>query len=125
MSDFSDSQSDDFGFDDFEEYERRAQGLHRNPQVEREYFESEDGDEESDEEEPAKEIVIESVKRNTAKIQEVCVVCTDAFCKSSTLAAYLPCGHWYHFGCVSKWLELKNTCPQCLTAVDTVYRNDG
>jgi hypothetical protein len=127
VSDFSDSESDEFDFDDFDEYERRAQARHRSHRHrhQRDEYEYDDADVESEEEEPAPEITVESVKRNTAKIQEVCVVCTESFCKSNTTAAYLPCSHWYHFSCVSKWLQLKNTCPQCLIVVDTVYRNDG
>lgn len=40
----------------------------------------------------------------------VCTICTDQikedFCAS-------PCGHTFHFECLSQWLTHQKTCPQC------------
>ncbi|XP_065917083.1 E3 ubiquitin-protein ligase TRAIP-like [Dysidea avara] len=39
-----------------------------------------------------------------------CVICTDNL--SNDLAT-TPCGHVFHFACLSQWLAHSNTCPQC------------
>ncbi|CAE7393484.1 RIE1 [Symbiodinium natans] len=44
---------------------------------------------------------------------EVCSVCLAAF-DDNDVAAALPCGHHFHFDCVSKWLgECRSACPLC------------
>eukprot|EP00731_Ephydatia_muelleri_P023113 Em0015g696a len=39
-----------------------------------------------------------------------CTICTDVI--SSDFAA-APCGHTFHFICLSQWLEHQASCPQC------------
>ncbi len=41
-----------------------------------------------------------------------CAVCQDDF-KENEEVAELPCGHPFHFDCVSPWLERDRTCPTC------------
>ena len=40
----------------------------------------------------------------------VCTICTDQI-KEDFCAA--PCGHTFHYGCLSQWLAHQKTCPQC------------
>jgi TRAF-interacting protein len=40
----------------------------------------------------------------------VCTICTDAITDDFSAA---PCGHTFHFTCLSQWLAHQKTCPQC------------
>jgi len=43
----------------------------------------------------------------------VCTVCTEAFLSSDKVRV-LPCGHFYHHGCIDRWLLMfAATCPIC------------
>jgi len=47
---------------------------------------------------------------------ENCVICMSALVGppySDPLAVSIECGHLFHRGCISKWLETKNSCPSC------------
>ena len=43
----------------------------------------------------------------------VCTVCMEGFHSSCTNGKQAPCGHVYHFDCITKWLSLHNSCPLC------------
>ncbi|PWA83459.1 Zinc finger, RING/FYVE/PHD-type [Artemisia annua] len=43
----------------------------------------------------------------------VCTVCMEGFHSSCTNGKQAPCGHVYHFNCITKWLSLHNSCPLC------------
>ncbi|KAL1541619.1 hypothetical protein AAHA92_25819 [Salvia divinorum] len=47
----------------------------------------------------------------------VCVVCQDDLVAENRKIARLDCGHHYHQRCITSWLNVKNTCPLCLTTV--------
>ncbi|KVI01234.1 E3 ubiquitin-protein ligase RING1-like [Cynara cardunculus var. scolymus] len=48
----------------------------------------------------------------------VCTVCMEGFDSSScTSGKQAPCGHIYHFDCITKWLSLHNSCPLCRSKV--------
>jgi len=83
------------------------------------------GEEEIDDDEEIDDVDIIAVKRNRQKIQEVCVICTEQFCKSNREAAFLHCNHWFHFECIHKWVNMKNKCPQCMMQVKEVFVNCG
>ena len=85
--------------------------------------ESEESEEES-EEEPEQVEVVRS-KRNTKSVGDVCVICTESFCRSSPQAAYFECNHWFHFACIAQWLRQKNKCPHCMTRVTVLSVNNG
>jgi len=58
---------------------------------------------------------ISSLKKVPGKdlVGEMCSVCLVAF-DDNAVAAELPCGHHFHFDCVSKWLaECRSACPLC------------
>ncbi|KAG7202964.1 hypothetical protein KM043_010101 [Ampulex compressa] len=42
----------------------------------------------------------------------VCVICSDLFIPSDDIF-YTPCGHIFHFACLTQWLERSKSCPQC------------
>ncbi|XP_076243156.1 TRAF interacting protein no poles [Calliopsis andreniformis] len=42
----------------------------------------------------------------------VCVICSDLLIPSDDVF-HTPCGHIFHFVCLSQWLERSKSCPQC------------
>lgn len=40
-----------------------------------------------------------------------CSICIDEFSKAAALA--LPCNHNFHINCITPWLEIRDTCPNC------------
>lgn len=42
----------------------------------------------------------------------LCTICTELFDGTNDISA-VPCGHIFHSGCLSRWLETSLTCPQC------------
>lgn len=46
-----------------------------------------------------------------------CVVCLSDFLHGEKLRR-LPCGHFFHRGCVDQWLHLNKKCPLCNSAID-------
>ncbi|XP_060830610.1 E3 ubiquitin-protein ligase TRAIP-like [Bombus pascuorum] len=42
----------------------------------------------------------------------ICVICSDLLTPSDDVF-HTPCGHIFHFACVTQWLERSKTCPQC------------
>jgi len=50
-----------------------------------------------------------------------CAICTEEIeCDQPTRA--LPCGHCYHYSCVTDWLRYGSTCPTCRFAVRPAIR---
>lgn len=52
-----------------------------------------------------------------------CCICSELFVPSDDVY-FTPCGHFFHFPCVSHWLERSKTCPHCRTKVTdrTIHR---
>merc|ERR1711904_157463 len=44
--------------------------------------------------------------------EEGCPVCCGDFSAGEEMLE-LPCGHFFHRGCIVPWLEKQNTCPTC------------
>ncbi|XP_043471837.1 E3 ubiquitin-protein ligase TRAIP [Leptopilina heterotoma] len=42
----------------------------------------------------------------------VCVICRELLLPSEDVF-HTPCGHIFHFPCLTQWLERSKTCPQC------------
>ena len=42
----------------------------------------------------------------------VCIICSDLLVPSDDVF-YTPCGHIFHFVCLTQWLERSKSCPQC------------
>ncbi|CAK9796477.1 E3 ubiquitin-protein ligase TRAIP [Anthophora plagiata] len=42
----------------------------------------------------------------------VCVICSDLLAPSDDVF-HTPCGHIFHFVCLTQWLERSKSCPQC------------
>ena len=53
-----------------------------------------------------------------------CAVCLADFEHGEGLTRLPRCGHFFHRGCVSPWLERHRGCPKCRTEVDEVDEND-
>lgn len=58
------------------------------------------------------------------KGQDLCVICREPLSTSSKAVdeedediRVLPCGHEYHFKCISRWLARNNSCCICLSAI--------
>ncbi|XP_033326779.2 TRAF interacting protein no poles isoform X2 [Megalopta genalis] len=41
-----------------------------------------------------------------------CVICSDLLTPTDDIF-HTPCGHIFHFTCLTQWLERSKTCPQC------------
>ncbi|KAL7975906.1 hypothetical protein Chor_011821 [Crotalus horridus] len=44
---------------------------------------------------------------------DLCAICFQEM----TLAVIMPCGHFFHEGCLRKWFYVQDTCPLCHKAV--------
>ena len=53
-----------------------------------------------------------------------CAVCLADFEPGEELVRLPRCGHFFHRGCVSPWLERHRGCPKCRTEVDEMHAND-
>ena len=53
-----------------------------------------------------------------------CAVCLADFEPGEELVRLPRCGHFFHRGCVSPWLERHRGCPKCRTEVDEMNAND-
>jgi len=55
--------------------------------------------------------------------QPECCICMDQFETDRSALRFPCCGHLYHTGCLTKWLEKKTTCPLCRQGVrSALYR---
>ena len=56
---------------------------------------------------------IQSFEVQTVLVQDrVCSVCLEDL-KCQERARVLPCGHWFHLGCIDGWLMRQHWCPNC------------
>eukprot|EP01062_Namystynia_karyoxenos_P006844 TRINITY_DN12393_c0_g1_i1.p1 TRINITY_DN12393_c0_g1~~TRINITY_DN12393_c0_g1_i1.p1 ORF type:complete len:377 (+),score=77.75 TRINITY_DN12393_c0_g1_i1:133-1263(+) len=44
---------------------------------------------------------------------DLCPICLDNFKVGESTLITLPCGHFFHQGCIDTWLRRKATCPSC------------
>ncbi|GAM23398.1 hypothetical protein SAMD00019534_065730, partial [Acytostelium subglobosum LB1] len=61
------------------------------------------------------EVII--TKRNKERIGD-CTICVTEF-PLDTEAIKLPCKHYYHFDCITEWLKMHSSCPNCRTQLPT------
>jgi hypothetical protein len=47
-------------------------------------------------------------------IKEVCSICLE---KCSTETLFTDCNHTFHKKCLTQWLKIKNTCPNCRNTI--------
>jgi len=50
------------------------------------------------------------------KIEGVCSICLEEWKLKEEFTA-LPCAHKFHWSCIKDWLEKRNKCPCCNSAV--------
>lgn len=55
-------------------------------------------------------VIISSVEE--VDIETICTICQDSI-KRGNKGKRLACQHIFHCNCIDKWLEEKNTCPNC------------
>jgi hypothetical protein len=49
-----------------------------------------------------------------------CVICSSEL-NRSTVSCLYPCLHRFCYGCILKWLKLKQTCPLCLATPEKLF----
>ncbi|CAG9323290.1 unnamed protein product [Blepharisma stoltei] len=59
---------------------------------------------------PLSEERIASLER--AHVSGTCSICTEDQ-SESVASVLLSCGHSYHENCITVWLRIQGTCPQC------------
>jgi hypothetical protein len=108
-------------YEDFDEYEEDDD----DDDTDHQDYPNEDSEESDSEEEAAEEVQVVRAKRNTKSVSDVCVICTDNFDRNSPNAAYFECNHWFHYNCITQWIQRKNKCPHCMTRVTVLSVNNG
>ncbi len=65
---------------------------------------------------------VENLERDIAEIlnslpcsqlqtsQDICAICHQTMAEGE-MVCNLPCGHFYHVGCIDAWLRIRTTCP--------------
>ena len=48
---------------------------------------------------------------------ESCEICLDTISENNVVGHLNRCGHYFHYGCITEWLNLAQTCPKCRTEV--------
>ncbi|XP_077113201.1 RING finger protein 122-like [Ranitomeya variabilis] len=59
-----------------------------------------------------KKVVLKKKSKKTSLIGQMCAVCLDEF-KLEEEVGVCPCTHAFHTKCLTKWLEVRNSCPMC------------
>ncbi|MCL7035829.1 hypothetical protein MKW94_005546 [Papaver nudicaule] len=54
----------------------------------------------------------DSLAKSKTSTAADCVVCMDVF-EDGTGVTYIPCSHFFHEGCLVRWLQESNSCPLC------------
>lgn len=68
----------------------------------------------------AAEVVIDVCEEEIKAKNSDCSICIADIKKGEMCLILSPCCHGFHFACVSRWLEDKETCPLCRTPVTSV-----
>lgn len=61
---------------------------------------------------PAARSVVAALPDVEVAVAAPCAVCKETL-EAGDAAKKLPCGHFYHAGCILPWLNLRNSCPVC------------
>ena len=75
----------------------------------------------------AKEILLnlpENIIRDINKLKEEikrCTICLEDF-KINDLVIYLPCFHFFHKKCITKWILNKTNCPLCKINIQNLIK---
>uniref|UniRef100_H2YRR2 RING-type domain-containing protein n=1 Tax=Ciona savignyi TaxID=51511 RepID=H2YRR2_CIOSA len=69
-----------------------------------------------------KKVILNKKKENPLEDtkNETCPVCLEDF-KNKDVLAICPCHHVFHKKCLCKWLELRPTCPMCMSHISVHY----
>ena len=55
----------------------------------------------------------DSSSTNASPNDKICVICQEEFEDRCIVRKIKKCGHYFHIGCLDRWLETKITCPTC------------
>ena len=55
-------------------------------------------------------------EKKIKNIDKICSICIDNYHKDNIIYE-LDCSHIFHKKCLSKWIELNNTCPLCRASI--------
>ena len=58
--------------------------------------------------------------QTAAPVIEDCVICASGYDRKEKVALVLLCGHFFHWGCMTRWMQESLTCPYCRTSVEPV-----
>ena len=53
---------------------------------------------------------------NNKNMGKICAICLDKFIIGKEILT-LPCFHFFHVDCISKWMMIKKNCPICLSSI--------
>ncbi|XP_040377719.1 E3 ubiquitin-protein ligase EL5-like [Oryza brachyantha] len=45
--------------------------------------------------------------------EDVCVICQSEYAGAGELVRMVQCGHFFHVGCIDRWLRKRPRCPIC------------
>ena len=58
--------------------------------------------------------LVDATEEQLDKLDDVCAIC---YGDMSLAAKVTPCGHFFHGGCLRKWLFVQDHCPLCSAKV--------
>ena len=54
--------------------------------------------------------LVDATEAQLQRYNDVCAIC---YSDMQTSAKITPCGHYFHGGCLKKWLFVQDHCPMC------------
>ena len=54
--------------------------------------------------------LVDATEKELESHNDVCAIC---YSDMQTSAKVTPCGHYFHGGCLKKWLFVQDHCPMC------------
>lgn len=64
-----------------------------------------------------KKILFEKIIKNDLENKLVCSICTFEFANNDEILN-IKCSHIFHFKCLSEWLKINSSCPNCRKSVN-------
>ena len=58
--------------------------------------------------------LVDATEAQLQRYNDVCAIC---YSDMQTSAKITPCGHYFHGGCLKKWLFVQDHCPMCSSKI--------